>query len=83
MNQRVLEQFTTVGIGPPSTQEEIPTTLEKMKSKRELWTKDRQRKTEEVSGTPKSYDVVTCQYTYIPNLKRMLYTEYRCSEARN
>lgn len=53
MNERVLEQFNTVGMGPPSTQEEIPIILEKMKSKRELWTKDRQRKTDEVSVSPR------------------------------
>lgn len=45
----VVQQFETVGVSPPSSQEEISVVLEKVKQKREFWTNDQQRKTKEVS----------------------------------
>lgn len=44
----VAQQFETVGLAPPSSQEEIPSLMEKIKEKKEQWTKNQDSKTKEV-----------------------------------
>lgn len=45
----VVQQFESVGLTPPSSQEEVAKVIEQLKEKREFWTNDQKRKTQEVS----------------------------------
>ena len=45
----VIEELSRVGMEPPMTQADVPTVVEKLKSKLEDWKKDQDRKTKEVS----------------------------------
>lgn len=46
-----IEQFSKLGIEPPTSRDQIPSLSEMIQNKKEFWLGDRKRKTEEVSPT--------------------------------
>ncbi len=49
LNMGIIEELAKVGVDPPSNQEEVPSTVEKLKAKLAHWKEDQDRKTKEVS----------------------------------
>jgi hypothetical protein len=49
LNIGIIEELAKVGVDPPSNQEEVPATVEKLQAKLKHWKEDQDRKTKEVS----------------------------------
>jgi len=47
-----VHQFEQVSLTPPSSQEEVAKVLEQLKEKREFWTSNQKKKTDEVGRPP-------------------------------
>ena len=49
LNIGIIEELAKVGVDAPSSQEEVPATVEKLKAKLAHWKEDQDRKTKEAS----------------------------------
>lgn len=54
LNIGIIEELAKVGVDPPSSQDDVPATVEKLKTKLAHWKEDQDRKTKEVSQRAQS-----------------------------